>query len=70
MKKYWEALIIAFKTRAAYRFDTAMQVLASVARVRAGRRGERCEESGGQKRAATGKEGVRLHKMSRCENTR
>ncbi len=33
MKKYWEALIIAFKTRAAYRFDTAMQVLASVARV-------------------------------------
>ena len=33
MKKYWEALVIAFKTRTAYRFDTAMQVLASVARV-------------------------------------
>ena len=33
MKKYWEALIIAFKTRTAYRFDTAMQVFGGVARV-------------------------------------
>jgi len=33
MKKYWEAAKVAFKTRTAYRFDTAMQVLASVARV-------------------------------------
>jgi ABC-2 type transport system permease protein len=33
MKKYWEALLIAFKTRTAYRFDTAMQVLSGVARV-------------------------------------
>ncbi len=33
MKKYREAFIIAFKMRTAYRFDTSMQVLASVARV-------------------------------------
>ena len=33
MKKYREALFIAFKTRAAYRFDTGMQVLSGVARV-------------------------------------
>ncbi len=33
MKKYWEAAKTAFKTRAAYRFDTAMQVFASLARV-------------------------------------
>lgn len=33
MKKYWEAACIAFKTRTAYRFDTAMQTLSGVARV-------------------------------------
>lgn len=33
MKKYWEAFTIAFKTRTAYRFDIAMQVLGGVARV-------------------------------------
>jgi ABC-2 type transport system permease protein len=33
MKKYWEAMVIAFKTRTAYRFDTAMQVFSGVARV-------------------------------------
>ena len=44
--------------------------VADMTRVSAGRRNERREERGGQKRAATGKAGVRLHKMSRCENTR
>lgn len=33
MKKYWEAARATFKTRAVYRFDTAMQVFASLARV-------------------------------------
>lgn len=33
MKKYREAFIIAFKTRTAYRFDTAMHVFSGVARV-------------------------------------
>ena len=33
MKKYWGTFAISFKTRAAYRFDTAMQVFAGVARV-------------------------------------
>ena len=33
MRKYWEAFMIAIKTRSAYRFDMFMQVIGGVARV-------------------------------------